>query len=262
MRIILHPLFVLSIAAGFAVGLGFFVFAAVAAVLIHEASHAAAARLFGVRAKELRLLPFGAQVDIDCAFLRVRERILILLAGSFGNIIAVLVAGSFLWLFPNLFMVFEIFIVANAVPAFLNLLPVYPLDGGKVLHLLLGQKWTKALQFFSNGIFGVLFLFGCFMSFNLPLLILSGMMLVMINIEIKQSSFVSKFAKSVLCKTNKVTEVAVRSEMTLFQVYKNISEKHYTRFIIIDRENKEFYENQLEEWLLSNSFGTRLGAVV
>ena len=218
MKIVFHPLFIVAVVLALWAGLGFFVFAAVVAVLVHEASHAVAANHFGIRAKKLTLLPFGAQVDIDCAFLPRRQQILILLAGSFGNIIAIIIASSFLWIFPNLFTFLEMFIIANAIPALLNLLPVYPLDGWKILMALCGRKNKRKGSF----------------------------------------EFVSRFCKVGNARNGVVREIAVRSDMTIFAVYKLISYKNVTKFIIIDMLNRSFFENELEQFLTTRSLDTKL----
>ena len=218
MKLSFHPLFILAIILALWAGLGFFVCAAVVAVLIHEASHAIVANHFGIRAKKLTLLPFGAQVDIDCAFLPRRQQTLILFAGSFGNIIAIIVASSFLWTFPNLFTFFEMFIIANAIPAVLNLLPIPPLDGWKILVSLYGRKPKRKGSF----------------------------------------EFVSSFCKVGNAKIGAICEVAVRSDMTIFAVYKLVSYKACTKFILVDMGNKTFLETELEQFLLTRSLDTTL----
>ena len=250
----------------------------IAAVLIHEVSHTWAAKVFGIRAQSLRLLPFGAEVEIECAFLPASKKILILLAGSFGNIVVALVCSSFLWLFPTTFMFLSYFIVANAIPAVLNLLPIYPLDGGKVLHLLAEDaksgkrkvengkfmkkiKFPFMLQVFSTVVFTGLLVYGCFWGFNVALILFSAAMIFCTNIEMKKTRFVSTLHKGVKINKNRIREVAVRSDMKLFEVYKLVSPKFYAKFIITDKGNRGFYEDSLERLLLEHSLDTRVGDV-
>ena len=188
MRLSLHPLFIAVLAAAFLCGFGMVAVALVGAVLVHEFSHAIVAAHFGVRADRLRLLPFGAEITIDCAFTPVDKKVLILLAGSIGNIILAVVLSSILWLFPQFFLVLEVLVVANAVPGVLNLLPIYPLDGGKILFLVSGKR-KKWVIWLSNVFFGVLLLASCIFFFNIALVIMCAAMIVNINFELKATNY-------------------------------------------------------------------------
>ena len=259
MKLVLHPLFIVAIAFALWAGYGLFVFAAVVAVLLHEFSHAWVAGHYGIRAKKLTLLPFGAQVNIDCAFLPRDKRVMILLAGAGGNIVAALFAGSFLWMWPQLFTFLQLFIVANVMQAVLNLLPVYPLDGGKILYLFCRKRTMQILKIFSNVTFGVIFFIGCFAVFNPALIILSVCMLFTINTtESPRCEYTTLLCKIARAKSGSVREVAVRSDMTVFAVYKLLARKNFTKFIITDLDNKTFYENDLEKILGDWSVNTRL----
>ncbi|MCL2755883.1 MAG: site-2 protease family protein [Firmicutes bacterium] len=228
--------------------MGGFVFALIFAVLMHESGHAIMAARYGIKTHRLRMLPFGAQIEIEANFLDDKKRAMILLAGPFANIIVALSFGLMLWLFPEFFLVWEVFIIANAVPAIINLLPIYPLDGGKLLYILFkNKKWVKIIQVVSTVFFGGLFIFGV-VVFNPTLLLMSGMMIVMLNIEFKQSQLTSKFNKS-FNRCGKITEIAVNDNMTIFEVYKLVDVKRYTKFVVID-SGKFFFESDVERWLI------------
>ena len=187
MKIILHPLFVAVLAISFLCGFGWVAVALLSAVLVHEFSHALVAAWFGVRTERLRLLPFGAEICIDCAFLSKDKKVLILLAGPMGNIVLAIVLSSLLWLFPQFFLVVEVLIIANAVPGVLNLLPIYPLDGGKILHLVTGER--RWVVWWSNAAFGALFVASCCFFFNPALLLMCVMMIICINFELKATTY-------------------------------------------------------------------------
>jgi len=200
MKVILHPLFVAVLVFSFVGGFGWIAVALLFAVLVHEFSHALVAQWLGVRADKLRLLPFGAEINIDCDFLSKDKKVLILLAGSIGNIVLAIVLSSLLWLFPRFFLTLEILIIANAVPGILNLLPIYPLDGGKILYLVTGKR--KWVVWWSNMFFGALFVVSCLFFFNVALLLMCVMMIVCINFELKATEYktyiktLDKFIKS------------------------------------------------------------------
>lgn len=104
-------------------------------VLIHEIGHVVAALLVGVTVKSVQLLPFGGVAVIeDHGRLTASREIGIALAGPLQNgIMIVMALGLQQAGYGNQeFLVY--FINANAIIALFNLLPVLPLDGGKVLQ--------------------------------------------------------------------------------------------------------------------------------
>lgn len=245
-------------------GFGAFAAALLLAILVHEFSHAFVAARFGVQTRQLRLLPFGAEIDIDCAYLATGQRVLVLLAGSFGNIFFALVAGGILWIIPGFFVAVEYVIIANAFPAILNLLPIYPLDGGKILYVLAASKdrqradkLVKLLYLVSGAFFVLLAVYSSLIAFNPAVILLCAVMLFTFTFEFKSTSFFSKINASV--KTgHKIVEVAVNSEMTLFEIFKLSSSHNFTKFVVTDKKDTTFYENRLEEMLLEYSSQTKL----
>lgn len=107
-------------------------------VLIHELGHVAAAKSFGWRVTEVRLLPFGGvAVTDEASNVPAREELIVALCGPLQNLwmagFALLMEQSGLgdpewWIY---------FLQANVMIGIFNLLPVLPLDGGKVMHALL-----------------------------------------------------------------------------------------------------------------------------
>ena len=158
-RLLIHPLFLLVAAICIWAGAGLYLVVGLLAVLIHESAHAAVAYRFGIRAKRLTILPFGAAISLDCAMLPKRVQAAIYLAGPMSNAAAAIVAGAALWAFPALFNVLGLFIVANCLTCMLNLLPFYPLDGGKVVELF-GSRAAKISFWISNVVFVGLLILG------------------------------------------------------------------------------------------------------
>lgn len=237
-------------------GYGAFLFAGVLAVLLHESAHAICANHFGVRAEKITLLPFGAQVSIDCAFLPRKSHLIILLAGSLANAAAGIFAGSLLWLFPQLFNGIGMFITANLSVALLNLLPIYPLDGGKIIEIFAGKMTAKILYYLSNIVFALFFIYSC-VTINLSLGIFCLSMIISVNSNSKDA-FVSKLCKMTKTKKTSVRELAVQSNMTLFEIYKAISPKYYSKFIITDKGNRVLFESELEKYLVTFGVDTKL----
>jgi stage IV sporulation protein FB len=133
-----HPLF--SIVMLLSVAGGYFVETATlfGIVLVHEIGHLTAAKGFGWRVKEVLLLPFGGEAVVEeLGSVPVWQEIVVTLSGPLQNLWMIVIA----YLLQSLGLISEpwslYFIKANVYIALFNLLPVLPLDGGKLMHSLM-----------------------------------------------------------------------------------------------------------------------------
>ena len=139
------------------------------AVLLHEISHYIVANRLFYRCKEIQLGIFGAVLYGDFQDVNGKDRIKIALAGPLANIALCLVCLALWWLAPAAYYFTESFFTANVTMACVNMLPCYPLDGGRVLTgLVEGKLGARALTLtkrftvaFSLTLFGV-FVFSLF----------------------------------------------------------------------------------------------------
>ncbi|MBD0381696.1 M50 family metallopeptidase [Paenibacillus sedimenti] len=108
-------------------------------VLVHELGHLAAANGFGWRVREVQLLPFGGVVVVDeLGSVPAWEELIVALAGPLQHVWMIVVAFLMQWLGVGTHEWWTYFIEANVMIGLFNLLPVMPLDGGKVMQCLLG----------------------------------------------------------------------------------------------------------------------------
>jgi len=109
-------------------------FLAYGIVLIHELSHLLAALFCGVEVKSIVILPFGMTLRLSSSLIRhPKKEALIASAGPISNVIMLFLAQRMLEKSGanlNLLM----FIVINVAVLVLNLVPVPPLDGGRILR--------------------------------------------------------------------------------------------------------------------------------
>ena len=144
MRFKVHPLFyalaIILVLFGQAQA---FVWAFVA-VCMHEGGHALAAKARGYALTRVVLLPFGAAMSARDE-LDGRSGVIVGLAGPAVNIFAALITLGVWWLFPAVYPYTEYFIYANLSIGLFNLLPVYPLDGSRVV-LGLAHNRLKAVR--------------------------------------------------------------------------------------------------------------------
>ncbi|MED1783663.1 M50 family metallopeptidase [Brevibacillus fortis] len=107
-------------------------------VLIHELGHVAMARELGWTVKEVQLLPFGGVATMEDSYATdPMDEIVVALAGPFLNM--VMMAASYLFWFMGIWTEewARFFLISNLTIALFNLLPIWPLDGGRILLAIL-----------------------------------------------------------------------------------------------------------------------------
>ncbi len=121
--------------------------------LIHELGHMLVGILLGFKPTKLEIMPYGVSVgfEIKCedynkkvkkANMLAVKKLIIALAGPITNFIITVI---FLIINKNLFGIERnLVIYANILIGIFNLIPIYPLDGGRaiknILHITVGLK--------------------------------------------------------------------------------------------------------------------------
>lgn len=116
-------------------------------VVLHELGHSVMAMRFGVQVRYIVLFPIGGVAAMSEIPEKPIREFLIAVAGPLVNVVIVLllrpVTGSFfpdpgLQAFPSdIPSLFEKLQLANAVLVIFNLVPAFPMDGGRILRSLL-----------------------------------------------------------------------------------------------------------------------------
>jgi Zn-dependent protease len=124
-----------------------------------------------------------------------RDSALISLAGPVSNIILAIIAAILVRIVPfsPISALFESIIVLNVVLAIFNLVPLHPLDGGKIFIGLLPEKDAREADFFLQryGMFILFFLIFPWGNGNSPLFTVLGPVISFIlNILLPSSSFI------------------------------------------------------------------------
>lgn len=139
----IHPLFFAAgVLSAFTGDLLLFV-AATLAALEHECAHAFAARRYGCSLNKIVLMPYGAVVSGDISGIGRRRELVVLLAGPLANAATALLFVALWWLYPETYPYTEAAAYVSASLFFVNLLPAYPLDGGRVLRLALAPLGAR-----------------------------------------------------------------------------------------------------------------------
>jgi Zn-dependent protease len=126
-------------------------------VVLHEYGHILTARKFGIGTRDILLLPIGGVARLERIPERNREEILVALAGPAVNVVIAGVLYAFLrvadfsgarefmenqhqWMRSLLGKDFwQTLMQLNLIMIVFNMIPAFPMDGGRVLRALLGM---------------------------------------------------------------------------------------------------------------------------
>ncbi len=131
-----------------------FVLALFASVVVHELGHALTARRYGIQTRDIILLPIGGVAQLERMPEDQRQEFWVAIAGPLTSLGLSAVLFLVLWVTNSLESLdvvtrgggsfIESLALANLSLALFNLLPAYPMDGGRVLQALLAQRMGNA----------------------------------------------------------------------------------------------------------------------
>ncbi|MFD0863792.1 site-2 protease family protein [Sungkyunkwania multivorans] len=136
-----------------------FILVLFACVVLHELGHALMARRYGIATQKITLLPIGGVASLEKMPKEPREELLVAIAGPLVNVgIALLLLIVVPWqqyvqlnaeeleqMFSTISLQNFLFylLVANLILVVFNLIPAFPMDGGRVLRAILAMGMNR-----------------------------------------------------------------------------------------------------------------------
>ncbi|MGG5781392.1 stage IV sporulation intramembrane metalloprotease SpoIVFB [Bacillus albus] len=228
-------------------------------VLIHELGHAFAAAHYNWRIKKIQLLPFGGVAELEeHGNKSLKEELVVVIAGPIQHI-WMMAVGYILfetgWLGAELYY---FFMWNNIIILAFNLLPIWPLDGGKVLFNVLSYRFPylqahEKMMKLSCVFFSVILVWQLLWnSNNIMMWVLLIFLAISLYREWKQRRYA--FMRFLLERyygnkrgIEKIASIEVQSEDHLYKIFTKFR-RGYKHSIIVHGKYKEHYtldENEL-----------------
>jgi len=267
----ISPLLALMAAAFFIRGNAYLFLVHTVAVILHELAHAEVSQRLGYKLHRFKLTPYGAALTGEFEGVKHRDEVLIALAGPAANIALAIPAVALWWLIPASYPITEAFVAANLFIAAFNILPVFPLDGGRILLSVLSQKMPRQRAYRRIRIIGWIFsglLIGLFIASlatraNITFAITGVFILVSTLKPDKHSYYQRLYSMAYRTESLKrglaVKEIIVGQDTTILKLTKMLSGAYFTKFTVMDENFKPLFsitETELEKLSLSADAGS------
>ena len=242
-------------------------------VTVHELCHSLVAKRFGIKVREITLFPIGGVSSMTKMPEKPSQEFLISIAGPLSNI-AVLV----IFFFPMKYLVgdavlfhplstetwkltFAYVYWINLMLAGFNMLPAFPMDGGRILRALLAtklsyQKATKIAVTMGH-IFALGFAyFGIVQRFNFILIIIAIFIYTAASREEAQVDVKETLKKFKVRDILPRDIMTLTGDVTLAKVLEIIFHSHQEDFPVVDNDLLVGFITRQDMMAAMHSFGT------
>ncbi len=218
-------------------------------VLLHELGHALAARLFGISTPDITLLPIGGVARLQRMPDKPVQEITVALAGPMVNL---LIAGILFYLlnYPGELWQIQEFAsahlglltkvaVVNVWLVLFNLLPAFPMDGGRVLRAVLALfvPYATATQIAARIGQGMAFLLGLAGLFGNPMLLFIALFVYLAAAQESSFAQMKEIAQGLLVRDAMITNfVVIEADATLQQAINTLLRTGQHEFPVVDAQ--------------------------
>jgi len=215
-------------------------------VILHEYGHKIVANWLGYKSGEIIFDVYGAGLKLNGVYKR-KDDILISLGGPIVNVIIVLISITLWWIFPSMYLYTSELVICNLVILLFNLLPIYPLDGGRILVACLSAKYDKhkVIRISSRICFGLglimIVLFGLSLIWGVNFNLLFIGLFLAINSIVSDTGKCEERLRAINKKKGKVMEVKIFKvdSADKREVLRCISPVYYSLFLVDTKSGKK-----------------------
>lgn len=242
----LHPLFILYIVFLIVIKQYESVLIYLVVVTLHEFAHSFVAKKLGYKLDKMVLMPYGVCLNYKTNSFTPSDEIMIAISGPLVNFFLSILCFASWWIFPECMPFTYIFCMANVVMFVFNLLPCFPLDGGRVLAGLLTKKFERKIAIKITVIFNICFslililtfIIGMFFNvFNMNLLIISMFLIVGILEPNSNTSYnylsININRRSLINKGKQIKFTLVNSNERIYKIMAKMSKYKFNIFYVL-----------------------------
>jgi Zn-dependent protease len=160
-----------------------FILALFLCVVLHEYGHALTARKYGIKTRDITLYPIGGVARLERMPEKPIEELWVALMGPAINVVIAALLFAYLFVTNSLVPLTDLTVASgsflgrlmavNVSLVLFNLIPAFPMDGGRVLRALLAMRmdYVRATQVAATIGQGLAFILGLIGLFNNPFLL-------------------------------------------------------------------------------------------
>ncbi len=232
MKITIHPLFFAvmifcALFGGLPMTLIFLVTA-----LMHECGHVFCAARMGFRCERIKIMPYGAAAVCDLDGIKPADEVRLALAGPLVNAAICVALAGLWWFFPDTYAYTDSVMLANLSMLIVNLLPAYPLDGGRALGCLLKKFFGRKKALITLKIISLVcaagLIAGFFVSGFNPSFLTFGLFLICSAIEkAPRAELINFSSQGKLKRGIEVKYVLCDADLTFKDAFKMLDDRRY-----------------------------------
>ncbi len=275
LKIRLHPLFILYGIYFAFTGKVFSFLAITLSALLHEGGHYIVSSSMGYELNRITLMPYGAVLSGYAGDVTIKDEIKIAVAGPAVSGFLAIFFTALWWLFPSAYPFTDLAGKTNAALFFVNLIPAYPLDGGRVLYALAslktgrkkGLKIAKIVTISISAALLLLFIYSCFHGINLTIAVFS-VFLISGLFGFKKGDYVSvyeNFSVDKIKRPKVVRRAAVSENAKLKTLYAIVDKDYFYEITVVDGGGKATVKlsgDDLFRTLVSGKYYESVGAAI
>ncbi len=239
----------------------------------HECAHAFAAAKLGYKLNRIVLMPFGAVIDGDLRGISLKDEIYVAVCGPICNLITAAFFVAWWWFAPTVYAFTDTAFYTSLAIALVNLLPAYPLDGGRILKCLLARAFMKkepreeqasrkaekicraVSLVFATAFFALFIATITRKQTNISLLVFGGFLFVgaLGNRDRTAYDKMDFSCREALVKGVEIKRVAVLESCPVKDAFRYLTRGTYLILEVYDENERHLFDlpqNQLSEWFL------------